>query len=198
MERCQVHLWRDVVFIREFSRKRAPCCLSETVLPGTVSSVSHWRVPVQCSPLLLCRDLCHLPIYRLVSGQFLSWKVSLDLSHSHSLYLSPALTHSHSHPLSLASSLYLCLFIQPPQKSRSDIAPPTLLSWYTGYTFRASIMMCYTLFLSRVFMATDWTQVTIYLLERENGVQNQQLPHAYRQPARVVVLFVVLVVVAVV
>lgn len=67
---------------------RPQCWLTETILPSTISSISQWRVPNQCSSLLLCCDLCHLPIYRPVSGQFLSWKASLCLFHPPPLSLS--------------------------------------------------------------------------------------------------------------
>ena len=79
MGSCQLHLQSDVVLILSVLGAKPQCWLTETILSGSISSISQWRVPIQCSLLLLCCDLCHPPIYRTVSGQFLSWKVSLSL-----------------------------------------------------------------------------------------------------------------------
>ena len=93
------------------------CWLTKTILSASISSISHWRVPIQCSPLLLGCDLCHLPIYRTVSGQFLSWKVSLHLFHSPSP--APSLPLTFSSPL---RSVLLCLM---PLKSNGKITALT-------------------------------------------------------------------------
>lgn len=51
------------------------CWLTETILSSLIPSTFQGRVPIQCSSLLLCHDLWHLPIYCTLSWQFLSWKV---------------------------------------------------------------------------------------------------------------------------
>lgn len=107
-----------------FGELKLQCWLPETILSGLISSISQWRVPIQCYPLLLCCDLCHPPIYRTVSGQFLSWKVSLRLFHP------PSPTPSPPFPSSLLSVLLCLLLLKSYCKisalTHCDAPPPQL------------------------------------------------------------------------
>lgn len=106
-----------------FGELKLQCWLTETILSGLISSISQWRVPIQCSPLLLCCDLCHPPIYRTVSGQFLSWKVSLRLSPSLSRSLAPIPILS---PLCSALFAAAEVLLQDLSTDTPWIPPPTL------------------------------------------------------------------------
>lgn len=133
-----------------FGELKPQCWLTETILSGLISSISQWRVPIQCSPLLLCCDLCHPPIYRTVSGQFLSWKVSLRLFHP------PSPTPSLPLPTSLSSlfcSVCCCWSLIARSQHWHTVIPPT------PPPPNPDFIMCWNLFLST---SSTWSLPDLY------------------------------------